>query len=185
MSRTFACLLLTAVVLPAAGCATVATGRFGNPSGFADTSPGKLEQVALRTLMELRFNIVLPQARPGLIETEPLTGSSWFEFWRKDTIGRVQVAESSLHTIRRRATVSVSAQDGGSQVAVRVIKERLCAPGSTPGSLGASFNSYETEDTELMRRDALAETEYQWVEMGRDELLEQYILERIHANLGR
>jgi len=182
MSRPIACLLL-AVLLPAGGCATVATGHFSNPSAFADTPPSTLEEVALRTLMELRFTLVLPQARPGLIETEPLTGASWFEFWRKDTIGRVQVAEASLHTIRRRAIVSVSPEGSGSKVAVRVVKERKCAPGSTPSSLGESFNVYETEDTELMRQDALAETEYQWVEMGRDELLEQYILERIHASL--
>jgi hypothetical protein len=40
---------------------------------------------------------------------------------------------------------------------------------------------YNPEDTDLMRQDALAETEYEWVDMGRDPLLEEYILERIHA----
>lgn len=184
MSRTLAC-LLAAATLAASGCATVATGHFANPSAFTDTEPGTLEEVALRVLMELRFNIILPQARPGLIETQPLTGASWFEFWRKDTLGRMQVAEASLHTIRRRAAVSVSPAGGGSKIVVRVVKERKSAHGNTPSSLGESFNVYETEDTELMRQDALAETDYQWIEMGRDELLEQYILERIHASLGR
>ena len=173
--------LATAVV--AGGCATVSESRFPNPSPFADTDADTVENVAARILMELRFEPVIPEKSKGHIETEPVTGTSWFEFWRKDTIGRVQVAESSLHTVRRRATVSISPKDGGSQVFVKVVKERASAPGAGPTSFGSTFSMHNLEDTDLMRQDALEETHYEWVRMGRDPLLEQYILERIHLAL--
>lgn len=175
--------LVLAAMAAAGGCATVPEGRLPNPSVFSDTQVDTAEDVATRVLMELRFEPVIPQKSKGHIETQPLTGASWFEFWRKDTIGRTQVAESSLHTVRRRATVSISPKDGGSQVFVRVFKERASAPGSGPTSFGYSFNIHEVEDTDLMRQDAIEEDEYDWLPMGRDPLLEQYILDRIHLAL--
>ena len=174
-------LLVLAGAAAVAGCAAVGTGRFENPATFTDTPPERVEAVARRVLMELRFEPIIPEKSKGYIETEPLVGASWFEFWRGDTIGQAQVAESSLHTTRRRATVSVSPMGGGSQVFVKVLKERKSAPDTTPDTIGWSMNLYKTEDTDLMRQDALAETDYEWIDMGRDPLLEEYILERIHA----
>jgi hypothetical protein len=175
--------LMLAAVLAAGGCATVSEGRFANPSVFTDTDAATVEKVAGRVLMGLRFEPVVPAKSKGLIETKPLTGASWFEFWRKDTIGRAQVAESSLHTVRRRATVSISPKNGGSQVFVKVIKERASAPGSMPTSFGYTFSMHDDEQSNLVRQDALEETRYEWVRMGRDPLLEQHILERIHLAL--
>jgi len=175
--------LVLAAAVTAGGCATVSESRFPNPSAFTDTDADTVEDVAARILMELRFEPVIPVKSKGHVETQPVTGASWFEFWRKDTIGRMQVAEASLHTIRRRATVSITPSDGGSQVFVKVVKERASAPGSMPASFGSTFSMHNLEDTDLMRRDALEETHYEWVRMGRDPLLEQAILERIHLAL--
>lgn len=182
MRRALSLLLLGAAVT-AAGCATVASGRFSNPMTFTETDAETVEHVARRVLMELRFGIVYPESSEGRVTTDALTGASWFEFWRKDTIGRVQSLESSLHTIRRRATVSISPKDRGSQVFVKVVKERKSAPGLGPESMAETFNIYGIEDTDLMRQNELAPTTYEWVDMGRDELLEQDILERILTNL--
>ncbi|MFO8012699.1 MAG: hypothetical protein R6X20_05260 [Phycisphaerae bacterium] len=175
--------LMLAALAAAGGCATVSEGRFANPSVFTDTDAETAEDVAGRVLMALRFEPVIPVKSKGHIETHPVTGASWFEFWRKDTIGRVQLAEASLHTVRRRVTVSISPKDGGSQVFVRVIKERASAPGSMPASFGATFGMHDLEDSSLIRRDVLDERYIEWLRMGRDPLLEQYILERIHRAL--
>jgi len=172
---------LASLVVAAAGCATVATARFPNPSTFTDTPPARVEAVARQVLLGLRFRPILPEKSRGLIETEPVTGASWFEFWREDTIGPMQVAEASLHTVRRRVTLSVSPEGGGSKVFVRVVKERRFAPGGGPETVGETFNVYETSDTQLMKEDVLAEKDVEWIEMGRDPLLEQRILQRIHA----
>ena len=182
MRRVLSVLLLCAAVV-AGGCARVASGRFGNPMAFTETDADTVEHVARRVLMELRFNIEYPESSEGRLATDSLTGASWFEFWREDTIGRVQSLESSIHTIRRRATVSISPKGDGSQVFVKVVKERKCAPDTSPDTLGETFNIFDSEDTDLMRQNELAPTAYEWVDMGRDELLEQDILERILISL--
>jgi len=176
--------LVLAAMLVAAGCTSVNHGRFANPSTFTDTDAETAEAVATRILRQLRFEPIIPQKSKGHIETGPVTGASWFEFWRQDTLGRRQVAESSLHTVRRRATVSISPSDGGgSKVFVRVIKERVSAPDATADSFGSTFSVHEVEESDLMRRDALEETDYTWLPLGRDPLLEQDILQRIHRAL--
>ena len=175
--------LLFCAAMTAAGCATVASGRFSNPMTFTETDADTVEHVARRVLRELRFDIEYPESSEGRLATDSLTGASWFEFWRKDTVGAMQRLESSLHTIRRRATVSISPKDGGSQVFVKVIKQRKSAPGLGPETIGQAFNIYDAQDMELVRQSELAPTEYEWLDMGRDELLEQDILQRILTSL--
>lgn len=172
-----------AAAVAVAGCATVSSGRFSNPMTFSDTDPTVIEHVARRTLLELRFDTEYPEASKGRLATDSLTGASWFEFWRLDTVGAMQSLESSIHTIRRRATVNISPKDGGAQLSVKVVKERKSAPGAGPRTIAESYNLYSPEDTDLMRQNELAPTDYEWVGLGRDELLEQSILERILANL--
>lgn len=181
--RPVSSVLLFCAAMTAAGCATVASGRFSNPMTFTETDADTVEQVARRVLMELRFDVEYPQSSEGHLATDPLTGASWFEFWRKDTIGAMQRLESSIHTTRRRATVSISPTDGGSQVFVKVIKQRKSAQGLGPETIGESFNIYDTQDMDLVRQNELAPTAYEWLDMGRDELLEQNILHRILTSL--
>jgi len=176
--------LLMPVVM-VAGCARVPEMRLANPMALTGADPATAEQVARRVLAEMRFPIEYPSARPGLVTTEPLTGDSWFEFWREDTVGSHQVAESSLHTVRRRVSVSVAPKGQGCEVLVRVAKERLSAPGVAPEQISGSFSLYNPGDSDLRRQDELVDTKYQWMDMGRDEALEQRILGRIQATLGR
>jgi hypothetical protein len=168
-----------------AGCARVSEMRLANPMALTGADPATAEQVARRVLTEMRFPIEYPSARPGLVATGPLTGDSWFEFWRKDTVGSHQIAESSLHTVRRRVIVSVAPKGQGCEVLVRVAKERLSAPGVAPEQISGAVSLYDPRDSDLQRQDALAVTKYQWIDMGRDEALEQRILDRIQTALGR
>ncbi len=47
------------------------------------------------------FHLNRVDRRSGIIETYPLTSKQWFEFWRQDVVTVYDLAESSLHTIRR------------------------------------------------------------------------------------
>jgi len=168
----------------AAGCARPAAAVRDNPEILAGISPDLVKKTALRVLMELRFTLEYPQMNPDRVTTEPLTGGSWFEFWRDDTVGSQQRAESSLATIRRTATVIVTPRDGGSQVLVKVTKQRLTAPNTAPQSIGESVNLYDRRETDLVRQNDLAPDRYQWLDKGRDQVLEQVILERIQGSLA-
>lgn len=176
--------LLVAATALAAGCARTAAVRLDNPLPFSDTDPSTVEAVSRRVLEELRFRIETPQTLRGRLTTEPLTGASWFEFWRQDTLGRDQVTESSMHTTRRRAIVTISATAAGAEVAVEVVKERMSAPDVGPGTMAQVYSLYDLEHSELTRFDELEPSVFEWVERGRDDALEQRILVLIQRRLA-
>jgi hypothetical protein len=175
--------LLLLVTAAATGCVTAPAVRMPNPMPLASTDPVTVENVAGRILTDMRFTLVRPSSRPGVLVTEPLTGDTWFEFWRDDTVGNDQRIESSLHTVRRVVTVTVTLQGGGSEVAVRVVKSRASAPGLAPENITYSLDLFDASNSELVRQDELVPSHYKWVPLGRDEALEQVLLERIKTTL--
>jgi len=177
--------LLMVLAGAAAGCTVPAAPRFSNPMVFTNAAPSQVEVAAERIVMELRFEIERPPAGPGRITTLPLTGASWFEFWRRDTRGAYQSVEASAHTVRRLVTVQVTPRDKGCQVLVKVDKQRLSAPNVMPDNIAESFSKYDPQDSELVRQNELSAKKYKWLDSGRDEVLEQYILEHIQLAVGR
>ena len=175
-------LLVMAAML--AGCVRAPEARFPNPMPLPSSDAATVEKVAERVLLEMHFEIVYPASKPGRVDTENLTGDSWFEFWRDDTVGNFQRLESSLHTIRRSVHVQVTPAPSGSQVAVKVDKERLSAPGTSPSGISQTYDLYNPRKTSLARQDEFKETQYTWLSEGRDDALEQVILERIQSHLG-
>ena len=178
-------LLILLGVAALAGCSTPAAVRFANPMILTVASPGQVEVAARRTLTELRFEVEFPPAAEGRTTTLPLTGASWFEFWREDTRGESQSVEASMHTMRRKVTVVVTPKDQGCQVLVKVDKQRASAPNQGPDNIAEAFSRYHPEESELVRQNELAKSKYKWIDMGRDDVLEQYILERIQLAVGR
>jgi hypothetical protein len=187
MRRTLAGLLAVAAAT-LVGCTRAPEARFPNPMALPSSDPATVEKVAQRVLVEMRFEILYPASKPGRIDTENLTGDSWFEFWRDDTVGSFQRVESSLYTIRRAVHVHVTPPPAGStgcQVAVKVDKERLSAPGTSPAGIAQAYDLFDPGKTSLARQDEFKESErYAWLPEGRDDALEQVILERIQGLLG-
>lgn len=135
----------------------------------------------------------------GVTVAGPTTSGQWFEFWRADSRGSYQSLESSLHTIRRTVTVrlaadpTVAAAPGASTspssagphtVSVQVEKERYSATErqvTTPLSALAIYS--DKLPTEQGVRASRSEGEH-WVPLGRDPLLEDYLLEKIVDRSG-
>ena len=179
--------MLAIVAAAAAGCARAPDARYPNPLTFATTDSATIEAVARRVLWDMRFDILYPESREGVLETEPLTGASWFEFWRDDTVGRDQRTEASFYTIRRRVTVEVKPVPGsenGAEAVVKVLKQRLSAPQAAVGQISGGFDIYNPNHSDLTRRDELIGSTHEWIDVGRDEACEQYILQKIQARLG-
>jgi hypothetical protein len=135
----------------------------------------------------------------GLIVSDPATSGQWFEWWRVDSQGAYQTLESSLHTMRRIVTVNLEpldtegdrpAEEGAGPLAetpgagryrliVRVDKSRYSAPERqiTTASGALAIYSERIPTTEGLRG---AESRgAHWVPLGRDPLLEAYLLERL------
>jgi hypothetical protein len=175
-------LVLAAVLaLAAGGCGE--SMRLDNPLLLRGVNADVTENVARRALEDLRFEIEYPEASEGHIATRGLTGASWFEFWREDTLGTDQRIESSLHTTRRRVTMAITPVAAGSEIFVKVTKERLTAPNTGPESIGETYSLYGFQISKMYERDEIEPTRYKWIDVGRDDLLEQEILARLERRL--
>ncbi len=65
-----------------------------------DLDKARAMRMAEDVLGEMQFGIEKSDVEQGLIRSKPLTGAQFFEFWRKDTIGAFNWAESNLHSIQ-------------------------------------------------------------------------------------
>ncbi len=139
----------------------------------------------------------------GLIVTAPTTSGQWFEWWRVDSLGAYQTCEASLHTTRRIVTVNIvpaaadtgvapvpepvetsptTAPTGGTyRVAVQVDKQRYSAPERqiTTASGALAIYSERTPTVEGLRGPRSRRVE--WVPLGRDGLLESFLLAKLAA----
>ena len=110
------------------------------------------------------------------------------EFWRHDVDTPYDLAESSLHTIRRTAVVRVTkAGDGEGEylVEVTVNKERFNTPERQVNNAAGAFQMYSTLLPDTRGRKVKETTPTRWMPMGRDGAMEQRLLDKILANYRR
>lgn len=119
----------------------------------------------------------------GRVDTAYKVGASVFEPWRKDSTSGFESWQSTLQSIRRRATVIVRPQPSGYSVEVRVDKELEDVDREQFASeAGAAFR----HDGTVLRTEELVEdqpTTLGWISLGRDVTLEQQILQQIIARV--
>ncbi|NDC54730.1 MAG: hypothetical protein EBZ74_10700 [Planctomycetia bacterium] len=134
----------------------------------------------------------------GRIDTYPQTGATLLEPWRGDSVGFRERLESTLQSIRRRATLRLIPDPAGWRIEVVVMKELEYLPRPMRATTGgASFRN----DDSLYRYGTPLPTLGQqvgdqprpvanptpnlgWIPLGRDPLLEQRMLSKALARLG-
>ena len=119
----------------------------------------------------------------GRVETSYRIGASVFEPWRKDSTAGFERLQSTLQSIRRRATVTVRPR-GAAYVIEVVVQKDLEDTDRT---------QYATESTAAIRHDGTVlrkEDSYDdspqtlgWIPLGRDSSLEQVILRDIFGRI--
>lgn len=135
--RTVTSVLWAAILLAVGGCAnyTVPPITQEQPRTAADQN---FEAVWDSTLAVLhKYYFVTDPVRGGVqdreysldskswtgrIQTLPMTGQQWFEFWRGDAATRTNLAESSLQTIYRTVTVTIRPVSPGSTQYTAVVE---------------------------------------------------------------
>lgn len=115
----------------------------------------------------------------GRLDTAYRTGASMLEPWRKDSTKGFERLQSTLQSIRRRATVVVQPVSGGFSVFVQVDKELEDVDREQFASESAA--SFRHDGTVVRTEDLNAEepTTLGWISLGRDVTLEQQILQQI------
>lgn len=151
--------------------------------------PDCLWRLCQAELKQRGFRLDRVDRRAGIIKTYPLTGKQWFEFWRRDVVTDQDVAESSLHTIRRKVYMNVApAPEDRYRLQCRVTVERLSAQ---PVWAGGRVRVQDIFGRAAGRAPVLQVTEKRklhpptWVPIGQDHSLETDILQAIHHRLNR
>ncbi len=121
----------------------------------------------------------------GFIETPFQVGATLLEPQRNDSVGSFNRWQSTLQSIRRKATINVQPTAGGYAIRVHVVKqlEDLPRPEGAPSGAsvlltGGSLPSNRTTQNQPTNGTA------GWIDLGRDEPLEQEMLRRIQERLA-
>ncbi|MEM9185226.1 MAG: hypothetical protein AAGB00_01870 [Planctomycetota bacterium] len=121
----------------------------------------------------------------GFIETPFQTGATLLEPQRNDSVGRFNRWQATLQSIRRKAFVNVQPTPGGYAVRVNVVKQLEDLPQPEQALAGAavlrSDNALPTGRRSEVTAVTLSES---WIDLGRDEPLEQEMLRRIRDRLA-
>ena len=115
----------------------------------------------------------------GRLETFPTGGATVLEPWRQDSTPGFERVQSTLQSIRRRATVRVTPAAGGYLIDVVVYKELEDLASPQHASVGRARVRHET--TLDRNEKAVGSDTYTlgWIPLGRDVSLEQRILQEI------
>jgi hypothetical protein len=138
-------------------------------------------------LVLVGMNFVIDKEDPNLnlITTKPLAGGQFFEPWRQDNVGSYNHDLSNLHTIRR--TVELGFNNNNSQVCIvcKVTIERLSIPEKQMDSTARSYSLFSQSNQTMQHLTLNAEQEKKmdWIDLGRDNRLETYILDKIDKKI--
>lgn len=144
----------------------------------------RLWEAVLTVLRDHNFTPFRRDRRAGVIETLPTTAQSWFEFWRKDTVGTYETAEANLHTIRKYVIVRLTKAEpaGNYGIEVEVQAERLEQPERQITSSSAAIRSFSRE---VPTYEGKMPGDPVWAPLGRDAKMEELLLGRILARHGQ
>ncbi len=133
---------------------------------------------------EERVRLIGGVLTEGRIETFPITGSTIFEPWKKDSTPGYEKWHATLQSIRRRALVRVIPTEGGYLLDVTVFKELEDLDRPEHATAGGATLRH---DGSLVRQEG-APGRYSvslgWIPLGRDMTLEQRMLADLRARLG-
>jgi hypothetical protein len=121
----------------------------------------------------------------GRLETQWASGSTILEPWRRDSVGAFNRWQSTLQTIRRRAVIRVIPSAGGYELDVRVDKqlEDLSRPERASAGAASLRNEADLSAESGGGVNAIIGSD-RWIDIGRDEALEQRILGRLAGQFG-
>ncbi len=137
---------------------------------------------AEEVLSDMQFHVEKLDAPNGYLKTGPISGSQFFQFWRKDTRGAYNWAETNMHSIQRMVEVHVQSEGGQNCVQCVVDMRRLSLPEQRLAGIANLVGLFSGGDS-AMRELEVPENRITWIPLGRDGNLEKYILERIRRQL--
>lgn len=138
-----------------------------------------------RIQREDRVRLIGDVETEGRIETYWEVGSTCFEPWRRDSVGVYERSESTLQSIRRRATVRVIPAVNGYLIDVTVYKELEDLIRPERATVGAATFRYDDSLTPYTEPVGGQPYTVGWIPQGRDVALEQKIIAELLVRSGQ
>jgi len=132
-----------------------------------------------------RVRLIGDTETEGRIETFWQTGATLLEPWHGDSVGGYERSESTLQSIRRRATVRVIPAASGYLVDITVYKELEDLVRPEHSTVGAATFRYDDSLTPYTEPVGGQPYTMGWIPQGRDVGLEQKIVAKLLARAGQ
>jgi hypothetical protein len=148
-------------------------------------SDSETVMVACAEVLEgIGFTIEKYDVEAGYIKTRPLRGGQFFEFWRRDNVGRKNSNEANIHSLRRVVDVELSQE--GEKICVNcVAKVTRLGIVSEKDSLSMSqLPEMITGSSSSIQRLDPATDQIYWVDTGTDTMLEDELLRQIAQSIS-
>ena len=181
------------LMLMAVMCGVLVLGGCAGPEKFdgiksicvAGADRGQVLAACEDVLGKMHFGLAKNDAEAGYIRSRPLTGAQWFEFWRKDTVGGYNWAQSNMHSVRRVVEMVVDEQDGKVCVECDVSVQRLSLPEREISSISKVGGMFTKSGRSGMRFKFHGQqaSEVAWEDVGGDARLETEILRQVEKRI--
>jgi len=171
--------LVAWALLGAAGCQRPVPPEGRTSAAVDDESVETLWDSSLSVLRKFDFEPDRQDRTAGIIVTMPTTSAQWHEPWRQDVADGYSLAESSLHTMQRKATIRFVREETW-RLDVQVDVYRLSTPEAQVTTASSAIRSF-SGDLPTVTGESVADSRSQrrWVHLGRDEAMESRLLSRI------
>lgn len=179
---------LVLMLLMFAGCTANKALDYESKATVTPVSSNNFDQLwnaSLDSLHEYHFEIDRQDRRAGIITTKPMTSSQFFEPWRNELKSADAVAESSLATVRRTATIEITRQGGQYSALPSVRVERLSLRGrrtTNSAQYTTAFRASPERGTKESDRGIKLPDQY-WYDIGYDSALASSVSRQIARRL--
>ena len=157
MARAMQIAIVAAVGALTLGCANYTKPQVPPaPQTPAERNFDALWQGSLEVLGKYRFEIDRLDRRAGVITTRKMLARHWFEFWRPDAVSADDLAEGTVQTVYRQATVRIVPVVGKEGHFAATVEVRIFRPRRLGQEIIAAGEAYDdflnTADEDDYRR---------------------------------
>ncbi|HEY3243351.1 MAG TPA: hypothetical protein VGM03_08370 [Phycisphaerae bacterium] len=200
-------LWILALALVLSGCHAPLQPETETIQTFSEAGDAGFERAWLAAQEVLRrdgFSLDRLDRRAGVIATFPETSQHFFEFWRKDVDTPYDFAEASLRTVRRWVEVSINparqreVSEGEAPppeaeapaaptltMTVTVHKEHLASPERQFNNTASVLRAFGSDLPGVQGEIRIRPQDEYWIDAGRDEAMENWLIERITRRVER
>lgn len=177
-------------VLFLCGCGEIQRLEKPKPVCVLGLSKSEAMAAAEEVLGQMHFVVAKADVQRGILQTRPLPGAQFFEFWRDDVSGDYQTTESNIHTTRRTVELTMFEQGQKVCIACDVKVERLSISEfdieeRRSGEHGfEKFSDRRSSSKANLELKSLGGSNKEWISLGGDSRLERLILRRLEARIG-